>query len=52
VGSNKLVQFSASLTPEAIAPADRKEGKGSALLFFALPQGAELPAVAEAENKE
>jgi alcohol dehydrogenase (cytochrome c) len=52
VGRNKLVQFSASLTPEAIAPADAKEGKGSALLVFALPQGGDRPAVAEAEKQE
>jgi alcohol dehydrogenase (cytochrome c) len=52
VGSNKLVQFSASLTPDVIAPADRKEGKGSALLVFALPQSADRPAVAEAEKQE
>jgi outer membrane protein assembly factor BamB len=49
-GSNKLAQFSAPLTPEAIAPADRDEGNGSALLVFALPQGGELPAMAEAEE--
>ncbi len=52
VGSNKLVQFSASLTPEVIAPADVKEGKGSALLVFAIPQGSDRPAVAEAEKQE
>ena len=50
VGSNKLTQFSTPLTPEAIAPADQKQGNGQALLVFALPQGAERPAMAEAEN--
>ncbi|MGH6866783.1 MAG: pyrroloquinoline quinone-dependent dehydrogenase [Methyloceanibacter sp.] len=50
VGSNKLTQFSAPLTPEAINPADLDEGKGSALMVFALPQGAGPPAVAEADK--
>lgn len=36
-GSNKLVQFSADLTPESIAPADRDEGNGSTLMVFRLP---------------
>jgi alcohol dehydrogenase (cytochrome c) len=35
-GSNILPQFSASLTPESIAPADRQEGKGSMLMVFKL----------------
>ena len=37
-GSNILPQFSASLTPESIAPADRQEGKGSTLMVFRLPR--------------
>jgi PQQ-dependent dehydrogenase (methanol/ethanol family) len=37
-GSNILAQFSASLTPESIAPADRQEGKGSTLMVFKLPK--------------
>jgi alcohol dehydrogenase (cytochrome c) len=35
-GSNILPQFSAGLTPESISPADRSEGKGSALMVFRL----------------
>jgi alcohol dehydrogenase (cytochrome c) len=35
-GSNILPQFSAPLTPESIAPADRREGKGSTLMVFKL----------------
>lgn len=37
-GSSILPQFSQPLTPESIAPADRKQGKGSVLLVFRLPQ--------------
>lgn len=36
-GSNILAQFSAPLTPESVAPADHKEGKGSTLMVFRLP---------------
>jgi alcohol dehydrogenase (cytochrome c) len=35
-GSSILPQFSAPLTPESIAPADRQEGKGSVLMVFKL----------------
>jgi PQQ-dependent dehydrogenase (methanol/ethanol family) len=35
-GSNILPQFSAPLTPESIAPADRQEGRGSTLMVFKL----------------
>lgn len=35
-GSSILSQFSAPLTPESIAPADRREGKGSTLMVFKL----------------
>jgi alcohol dehydrogenase (cytochrome c) len=37
-GSNILPQFSAPLTPESIAPADRQEGRGSTLMVFKLPK--------------
>jgi outer membrane protein assembly factor BamB len=37
-GSSILPQFSQPLTPESIALADRKQGKGSSLLVFRLPQ--------------
>jgi hypothetical protein len=36
-GSNILPQFSWRLTPESIAPADRKQGQGSMLMVFKLP---------------
>jgi PQQ-dependent dehydrogenase (methanol/ethanol family) len=36
-GSSILPQFSAPLTPESIAPADRQQGNGSMLLVFRLP---------------
>jgi alcohol dehydrogenase (cytochrome c) len=35
-GSSILPQFSAPLTPESIAPADRVQGKGSTLMVFKL----------------
>ena len=35
-GSSILPQFSAPLTPESIAPADRQEGRGSILMVFKL----------------
>jgi hypothetical protein len=35
-GSSILPQFSAPLTPESIAPADRQEGRGSTLMVFKL----------------
>jgi alcohol dehydrogenase (cytochrome c) len=38
-GSNMLAQFSAPLTPESIAPADRSAGNGSTLFVFKLAPG-------------
>jgi alcohol dehydrogenase (cytochrome c) len=37
VGTNMLAQFSSTLTPENIVPADREPGNGSILMVFALP---------------
>lgn len=36
-GSSILPQFSGVLTPDVIAPADRREGQGSMLMVFRLP---------------